>query len=419
VQNFRSQPMAERPLLPPAPRRMYVHIPYCNYHCTFCFYAVRTGAPETEKDRYVAAVLREAQTVPHGTTLTRLVVGGGTPTALAPALLRRLLAGLFEWLPSAPHGAHTLEASPDSLTAGHLDVLEESGIHRVSLGIESLDPSVLSTVHRRHSIEQAMEACRLVADRGLSFNVDLIYGLPGQTMEGFRRDLEAVARTGATSLCLYGLRLNDRTAVANQLRANERLELKTLLQWRSFIVQAAADVGYVQTRPYSFKRADLASSWHERREPAGVAERVELALGMSARAQLGAAVYRNHDRADVYMARVEQGQSPVESVFELDAGDRRMQLIAATLGNGRPLDKADYLAAIGSSIDADYGEPIERLRRGGLIVEEQAGTGLSLTALGRLLYDRVLLCFLPERASRWLTASPVTIRGDGRLGATR
>ena len=409
VQHFIPRPRASRPCPSSSPQRVYVHIPFCNYHCTFCFYAIRTGAKADEMDRYVTALGRELEWVPAGTPLARLIVGGGTPTALAPALLARVLSTVFERMPPTVDASHTLEASPDSLSDAHIRVLHDHGVGRVSIGIESLDGSVLDAVDRRHSPAQALAACEAVTASGLSLNVDLIYGLPGQTEDGFRRDLERVARTGAASLCLYGLRLNDRTVVAAQLAPTEHLDLGRVMRWRRFVTKAAADVGFVETRCYTFKRAGSGPSWHER-PLAGVIG--EIGLGMSARSQIDRTVYRNHDRTETYLQRAEAGESPVETAFELDAHDLRTQFIARSLGNGRPLGRDAYASALGTSLDADYDAVLVRLRDAELV--EDDGRAIQLTELGRLVYDRVLLSFYPARARDWLERQPVTLRPSRR-----
>lgn len=409
VQNFVPRPLAERPYPPADQLRLYVHIPFCNYHCTFCFYAVRAGAKRQEMERYVAALARELEWVPPGTSLSQLIVGGGTPTALPPDLLASTLAAICERMAAPTEDARTLEASPDSISEAHIRVLQKYGIGRVSIGIESLDDGVLGAVHRRHTPAQALAACRMVADSGLNLNVDLIYGLPGQTEDSFRRDLEALADSGVRSLCLYALRLNEKTPVAAQLHVAERLDLARLMRWRAFVTRAAEEAGFTQTRSYTFKRVDSGMSWHERHTAAPPdGTRVELGIGMSARSQLGHAVYRNHERIDVYMERVEQGQSPVESVFELGVRDRKTQFVASSLGNGRPLERAAYARAFGVSIDSDFDELLERLRSAALIDDDSRR--IVLTETGKLVYDRVLLCFYPERAQGWLHSRAATPR---------
>jgi len=249
-----------------------------------------------------------------------------------------------------------------------------------------------------------------VVQSGLLLNADLIYGLPGQSMQSFRRDLEAVSEAGVHSVCLYALRLNEKTKVAPQLAEAERLDLAHVMRWRAFVAQTARELGFTQTRSYTWKRLGaaqpVAAGGGRRAAEAGGGIQ-EFALGMSARSQLANTVYRNHERFDVYLDRVEQGLSPVESVFELDEHDQRTQFVAGSLGNGKPLDRAAYERRFGAGIDAHFGELLGRLRGAGLIDDD--GARITLTELGLLVYDRVLQCFYPARAQRWLrdwAASP-------------
>src|SRR5215470_5539097 len=236
VQNFQPRPHAERPHPSTDRLRLYVHIPFCKYHCTFCFYAVRAGAGRQEMERYVAALARELDWVEPGTALAQLIVGGGTPTVLPSELLDRVLTAIVNRLGTCDAGVRSLESSPDSICEAHIRVLHNHRIGRVSIGVESMDDAVLGAVHRRHTPEQALAACQLVAQSGLRLNVDLIYGLPGQSEDSFRRDLEALAGAGVDTLCLYALRLNENTPVTARLTTAERLDLARLMRWRVFVV---------------------------------------------------------------------------------------------------------------------------------------------------------------------------------------
>ena len=403
VQNFESRPLAKRPRPANGALRLYVHIPFCNYRCTFCFFAVRVGAKRAEMERYVAALERELEWVAPGTSLAQLFIGGGTPTALPPDLLAALLATVFARMASSAERPHTVEASPESIREAHLRALRDHGVGRVSMGIESLDDAVLDAVRRRHSPIHALDACRMVVASGLLLNIDLIYGLPGQTEASFQRDLEAVAAAGVHSLCLYVLRINENTPVAARLAAEERLDLKRLMRWRAFVTRAAEELGFEQTRCFMFERRPAGASRPAQVTSAAAGTVDQLGIGMSARSQLGNVVYRNHERSETYLQRVERSLSPVETVFQLDAEDRKAQLIAGSLGAGKVLWRAAYENAIGASIDGDFGELLERLRAAGLI--EDDGSRIVLTETGELVYDRVLLCFYPERAKRWLRDS--------------
>jgi oxygen-independent coproporphyrinogen-3 oxidase len=280
-------------------------------------------------------------------------------------------------------------------------VLQGRGIGRVSMGIQSLDGEVLGTVHRRQTREGALAACDLLVGSGLIVNVDLIYGLPGQTREGFLRDLDVLSERGVPSFTAYSLRVTERTPVANALDGESPFDLVGLMHWRAFVQRSAAERGYTQTRWHTFKRLDTIARQHERLpcfddEMSGY----QLGIGMSARSHLGYTVYRNHEQLPVYLDRVEAGQSPVEQVFPLDEQDRRTQAIARTLGDGKTLARAEYARCFGRPIDEDYGEVLDRLREGGLL--EDDGETLTLSEVGRLVYDLVTLSFYPQRARDWL-----------------
>jgi len=244
---------------------------------------------------------------------------------------------------------------------------------------------------------------RLLVDAGLIVNVDLIYGLPGQTPQAFRRDLEAVAGCGVPAITAYSLRVNERTSVARALAAGDPFDLASLMTWRAFVHESAEELGYTQTRWHTFKRLDGIARNHERLPCFDDAmSSYQLGVGMSARSHLGHTVYRNHEQLPVYLERIERDESPVEQVFPLDEQDRMTQAIARTLGDGKPLARAHYERVFGRAIDADFGEVLDRLAAGGLLDDD--GETLALSPVGRLVYDLVTLAFYPQRARDWLAA---------------
>ena len=398
---YTEAPMEERPPLDAEKLRLYVHVPFCRYHCTFCYFAVRIGASTETMARYVRALGRELELAPSGAPLSQLFVGGGTPTALPPELLDELLETVFRRHPPVPGNVHTVETSPETISPAHVEVLRRRGVGRVSMGIQSLDGEVLGTVHRQQTSAGALSACELLVASGLILNVDLIYGLPGQTEESFLRDLDAIAERGVPSFTAYSLRVNERTPVAKVLEDGNPFDLAGLMRWRAFVQRSAEERGYTQTRWHTFKRLDTIASTHERLpcfddDMSGY----QLGIGMSARSHLGYTVYRNHEQLPIYLRRIEQGQSPVEQVFRLDEDDRKTQAIARSLGDGKPLARAHYERIFGRPVDEDFGEVLASLRSGRLL--EDDGSTLVLSELGRLVYDLVTLAFYPRRAREWL-----------------
>ena len=398
---YETRPCTERERLTGDSLRLYVHIPYCNYRCSFCFFAVRVGAQRKEMERYVRAMQKELEWTEPGTKLTQMFVGGGTPTVLHSDLLDDLLTSIFDRLPSRGDNVHVVEASPESITREHLDVLKRQGVGRVSMGTQSLEENVLGKVRRRHTAQQTLDACQLVIESGLMLNIDLMYGLPGQTQESFRRDFAALADLGVQSLTVYDLRLNEHTPVAGSLTDAERLELEQLSRWRLFVQQTASELGFTQTRWHTFKRLDTVAAKHTHAPHHDRSGRgYQMGIGMSARSHLGTTVYRNHERSPEFIERIESNRSPVEQLIELKEDDRKTQFVTSSLGDGRPLDLEEYERTFETPFSVDFGDPLERLLMGGLI--EQHKNELHLTETGRLFYDRVTFNFYPPRVIQWL-----------------
>ncbi len=377
---------------------VYVHVPFCNYGCTFCFYAKKVGAGSESMSHYVATLRRELETIPSGTRLIQLYVGGGTPTALPSDLLDEVLGAVLGRMRQTPGIVHTVECSPESLTPAHVAVLCERGIGRVSVGVQSLNAGVLARVARAHSAAQALSACDLLAAHDRLVNVDLIYGLPGQTEESFRDDLAEFAARGVDSFTLYNLRVNEKTPVARSLDDGERLTLARLVRWRAFAKRTAEELGFVQTRWHGFRRRDLPPWKAAFTDLTSTGD--QFGAGNSARSRFGGAIYRNHPSLEAYLSRVAAGSSPVEDVFRMDEGERKLRFVTLTLGDGANLDLADYERSFGRSFLEDYAEPVRRLADLELLGQNRQE--VFLTDAGKLVYDLATLAFYPATMQRWL-----------------
>ena len=380
---------------------VYVHIPFCSYHCTFCFYATRIGADLDQKRRYVEGLLTELEWLPADARLTQLYVGGGTPTSLPPELLARVLSAVVRRLPAAGRHVHTVETSPETLTDEHLAVVKDHGVERMSMGVQSLSDGVLDTVKRRHTREMVEASVRRLVNAGLMVNVDLIYGLPGQKPEDFFRDFSTVAGFGVHSVTAYNLRVNERTPVARAIEEHERLDLGRLVRWRAGVRTTAREHGFSAKRWHTFQREGGSTAAEiVRRFDDVTGDGNQFSVGMSARSRLDHVVFRNHAVFDEYLARIESGRSPVEETFALAEDERKLRYLTLTLGDGRPLSHSAYEAEFGSSLEGDFPEPLARLFEAELI--EEAGGAITLSESGQLVYDLVMRAFYPETVRRWM-----------------
>lgn len=203
---------------------LYFHIPFCNSRCTYCdFYSTTMG--ERMRSEYVAAAVaelsaRREEYEHHG--FATIYMGGGTPSCLIDEQIVELLQSTKEMCPLLPGAEITLEANPDDIAFERVVRWRSAGVNRVSLGVQTLDDDVLRRLHRRHSARQAIEAVQMLVRGGIeNVSVDLIYGLPGQTLEGFRSDLQQVLSLPVKHLSAYSLMLEGNTPLARGVMRGE------------------------------------------------------------------------------------------------------------------------------------------------------------------------------------------------------
>lgn len=391
---------ADRGAQPDGPIGVYAHIPYCKYKCTFCFYATQPMLAVDRMTAYVEALERELRWLHPETPLTQLYVGGGTPTALPAELLDRVLAAIFARV--IPGDAvNTVECSPDSITEAHVSVLKRHGIERVSMGVQSTEEGIREHLNRQHGNRDVILACGLLVEAGLVVNADLIYGLPGQSHESFRRDFEMVADQGVHSVTCYNLRINEKTPIGRKIGDDARFDVAALVRWRSLAARVAHDCGFEQTRWHTFQRVaptTAADALARFRDVTGWDN--QFGVGVSARSRLDYTVYRNQSKYPAYLERIQGGRSPVEEVKALDEGERRLRFVTLTLGDGQALDRSAYERIHGVPFDEDFGKPLRHLVDAGVVTDD--GHQVTLTNRGRLVYDLAMRAFYPESVRRWM-----------------
>jgi len=194
----------------PEPFGVYIHIPFCRHRCDYCAFATWTDRDHVIDDYLDAlrADIRRAALDP----VTSVFVGGGTPTRVPPAGLASVLASV----PVVEGAEVTVECNPDDVTVEMLRVYADAGVNRVSIGVQSMVPSVLAALGRTHvpsNVQSAVEAVRDAAI--LTFNLDIIYGGAGETLDDWRATLDGVLALEAPHISAYALTVEAGTPLAD------------------------------------------------------------------------------------------------------------------------------------------------------------------------------------------------------------
>jgi oxygen-independent coproporphyrinogen III oxidase len=201
---------------------LYLHIPFCRTICTYCAFNTYAGMDD-QITPFVHALAQEIRWLAtHGPEMRvgTIYFGGGTPSLLTPEHYAELFATLSESYAIEPNAEISLEANPNDLNLPYLTALREVGFNRISIGMQSAQPTELELFHRRHDVP--MVAAAVEAARGAGFdnlNLDLIFGIPNQTMASWQETLEYAIGLGPQHFSLYGLELKGGTALTKDVKA--------------------------------------------------------------------------------------------------------------------------------------------------------------------------------------------------------
>ena len=411
-------PMAERTYLdrlaraagrPHEPWSLYIHVPFCQQRCAFCACSViASPAHDRVAPPYVDALLAELSLLsPHlgeRRGLAQLHFGGGTPSYLAPELLRKLGQRVLERFDPTDAMEFSVELDPRVTTPEHLDVLAELGVNRVSVGVQDLDRDVQSLIGRvqpREQTQALIDGCR---HRGMGeVNVDLVYGLPGQTVSSLLATARSIVELDADRVALYGyahvpwIRGNQKTIDESRLPgADARLEMFLAAR------DAFEDAGYVAigldhfAKPHdSLAKADregrLLRNFMGYTVQAGPDL---LGLGVTSIGDVDGALVQNTMKLSRYYRALKHGRLPIERGLERSEPDRLRGRIISDLMCRHRVVKREIEAAFGVDFDDYFGQERERLvgmQADGLVVETP--DAVELTELGRPFVRNVAMVF--------------------------
>lgn len=209
---------------------VYIHIPFCKQKCFYCDFPSFAGR-EKYIDEYLNSLHRElelaAKKIGAGDQLVpcTIYIGGGTPSHLTVSQLARLLDGIHDHIQVKTVTEFTIEVNPCSVDEEKLRLMRNKGINRISMGVQSFDDGCLKRIGRLHTGDMAVERVKLAREAGFTnISLDLMYGLPGQTLDMLQASLDTAAELGVQHISVYGLQLEEGTVLAKQ-QAMEKLRL--------------------------------------------------------------------------------------------------------------------------------------------------------------------------------------------------
>ena len=320
-------------------RHIYIHIPFCARICPYCsFYKDLLDRSQTS--RFCEAILRElvgtprcgprsAQRTDPTILPSTIYFGGGTPTALNIAQLELLLRGFHERLELSQLVEWTIEANPGSVSARKAALLKEFGVNRISLGVQSWDEELLKLLGREHNAQQAKESFGILRDAGFTnVNVDLMFGLPGQTVHQWRATLEKTIALQLEHISTYCLTYEEDTEFfLRHARGEFRKDADADAEFFEMTMAILEHAGYRHYEISNYARPGF-ESVHNCAYWLG---KDYLGIGPSAVSTIGMQRWQNICDYRAYIERVFSGQSPRESSENLTNEMKRTERVALGL----------------------------------------------------------------------------------------
>ena len=372
------------------PRAAYVHVPFCAHKCGYCDFASLAGVDHLA-DRYLVALESEMSRMGSPREVDTIFVGGGTPTRLTAAQLDRLLTAIRRWYPLATGGEWTVEANPGTLDDAKADVLADGGVTRVSLGAQSFRPALLKTLERNHDPADVPRALDLIRPRFAFWSFDLIFGVPGSTLDDWRSDLDAALALEPSHLSCYGLVYEKGTALWKQWNAGEVREVDEEVERAMFeaTIDQLAACGLPQYEISNFARPGREC----RHNLVYWANDAYFGVGVGAARYVDGLRSINTRDLLAYLKRIESGADPTGPTERLDPeGHARETTILMLRRTAQGIDRDDFHARTGFDLDQLCGDAIAKHARSGLLDDD--GRSVRLTREGVFLADGVMCDFL-------------------------
>ncbi|MBP9101733.1 MAG: oxygen-independent coproporphyrinogen III oxidase-like protein [Nitrosomonas sp.] len=391
-------PIPKLKALPPL--SLYIHIPWCLKKCPYCDFnshEIRGQDNQTPEDEYVAALVRDlelALTNVWGRRLSSVFFGGGTPSLFSARSIDTILTAVRTLLPLEHFAEVTLEANPGTFEAQKFADFRAVGINRLSIGIQSFNPQHLKALGRVHDDQEAHRAVEIAQKNFDNINLDLMYALPGQTLQDAQNDIETACAAGVTHISAYHLTLEPNTLFHRFPPVLPDDEQAAAMQ--EMIEQVTAKQQYRNYETSAFARAGKESRHNMNYWQFG--DYLGIGAGAHSKISFADKIVRQmrYKQPKEYQAKAQSGESLVHTHQEVTAEDRGFEFMMNALRLNGGFDTSLFQERTGLPLSA-VRQQLDEAEQRGLLVHDHLR--IKPTILGRRFLNDLLQIFLPEKNS--------------------
>lgn len=372
------------------PTSAYVHIPFCTQICYYCDFS-KVFIKNQPVDAYLQALIREFRSYDI-TELRTLYIGGGTPTSISAVQLDYLLTELSRDLNLNTLEEFTIEANPGDLTVDKIEVLQKSAVNRVSLGVQTFNDKHLKRIGRSHNEAQIYSTIDALKTAGFqNISIDLIYALPGQTMDDVRSNVAKALSLNIPHLSLYSLILEHHTVFMDKMRRG-KLHLPTEdleAEMFEYIISEMERNGFEHYEISNFTKPGF-----ESRHNLMYWDNVEYyGVGAGASGYLDGIRYRNRGPIQHYLKGVSEGNARLSEEV-LSKNEMMEEELFLGLRKKEGVSIGKFEQKFGTSFEKRYGQIVQELQSDGLLKENNGF--IQMTKKGLFLGDTVAEKFIVE-----------------------
>ncbi|MER2513992.1 MAG: radical SAM family heme chaperone HemW [Nitrosomonas ureae] len=382
------------------PLSLYVHFPWCLKKCPYCDFnshELHTGVSRVPEEEYVAALIQDLESALQdvwGRRLSSVFLGGGTPSLFSAEAMDAVLTAVRTLLPLEHFAEVTLEANPGTFEAQKFADFRKAGINRLSIGIQSFNPQHLKALGRVHDDQEAHRAVDIALKYFDNINLDLMYALPGQTLEQAQADIETACARGVTHISAYHLTLEPNTLFYRFPPKLPDDEAAAAMQ--DMIEQTTSDHQYRNYETSAFARAGKESRHNVNYWLFG--DYVGIGAGAHSKISFADKIVRQmrYKQPKEYLAKARMGESLIQTRQELTVADRSFEFMMNALRLTGGFDTPLFQEHTGLPI-AVVRQQLDEAEQRGLLVHDHLR--IKPTVLGRRFLNDLLQIFLPGNTS--------------------
>ncbi len=368
---------------------VYLHIPFCKSRCSYCDFATDVYRDAGVVEQYVDALCSEIRAFElTATTSDTLYLGGGTPSLLSPDQLEKILSAVRDTFSITPDAEVTMEMNPATVTPETLTAYRTLGVNRASFGVQTFNDRDLKLLARGHDANDARDTFRLLRNAGYeNISFDLIAGLPGQSLDDWRLNIDEAVAMDPEHISLYLLEIHQGTPLAEQIRSERRPEPDPELaaEMYEFMLDRLAAAGYAQYEISNFAKPGFESRHNSKYwllDPV-------YGFGVSAHSFDGLERYANERDTAKYVSMIEAAKTAEVIREDIDVAS---EFIFLGLRLERGIDIHEYRHRFDVDLRQRYKSDLGGLIDEGLV--EISDSRLKLTRRGKLFSNEVFAVFV-------------------------